>query len=117
MKISNIAFKPSASPPFVHQLKISIFLPSAVGAGAAAGATSATGAGGAAQAPNNTAPTTNPFNNLDTFIAILFAPASITIARGRDGAALNKNLAMFGALLYVYGVAFALGMWIGGTAK
>ena len=50
---------------------------------------------------------------LVSFIAIMFAPASITIARGRDGAALNKNLAMFGALLYVYGVAFALGMWFG----
>ena len=50
---------------------------------------------------------------LVSFIAIMFAPASITIARGRDGAALNKNLAMFGALLYVYGVAFALGMSIG----
>ena len=50
---------------------------------------------------------------LASFIAIVFVPASITIARGRDGAALNKNLAMFGVLLYVYGVAFALGMWIG----
>ena len=50
---------------------------------------------------------------LASFIAILFAPASITIGRGRDGAVLNQNLAMFGALLYVYGVAFALGMWFG----
>ena len=50
---------------------------------------------------------------LASFIAILFTPASITIARGRDGAALNKNLAIFGALLYIYGVAFALGMSIG----
>ena len=54
---------------------------------------------------------------LASFIAILFAPASITITRGRDGAVLNKNLAMFGALLYVYGVAFALGMWLGGGVK
>ena len=54
---------------------------------------------------------------LASFIAIVFAPASITIARGRDGAALNKNLAMFGALLYIYGVTFALGMWMGGTSK
>ena len=54
---------------------------------------------------------------LASFIAIVFAPASITIARGREGTALNKNLAMFGALLYMYGVAFALGMWMGGTAK
>ena len=54
---------------------------------------------------------------LASFIAIVFAPASITIARGRDGASLNKNLAMFGGLLYIYGVAFTLGMWMGGTAK
>jgi 1,4-dihydroxy-2-naphthoate polyprenyltransferase len=54
---------------------------------------------------------------LASFIAIVFAPASITIARGRDGATLNKNLAMFGVLLYIYGVAFALGMWIGGGVK
>ena len=54
---------------------------------------------------------------LASFIAIVFAPASITIARGRDGASLNKNLAMFGGLLYFYGVAFTLGMWMGGIAK
>jgi 1,4-dihydroxy-2-naphthoate octaprenyltransferase len=35
-------------------------------------------------------------------------PASIQI--GRDGAALNRNLAMFGATLYLYGIAFAAGM-------
>lgn len=37
-------------------------------------------------------------------------PASVAIARGRDGAALNRNLAMFGATLYLYGIAFAAGM-------
>ena len=50
---------------------------------------------------------------LASFIAFMFAPASITIARGRDGVALNKNLAMFGALLYVYGATFALAIWTG----
>jgi 1,4-dihydroxy-2-naphthoate octaprenyltransferase len=39
-------------------------------------------------------------------------PASFHIARGRDGAALNFNLAMFGVTLYLYGVAFAAGMAI-----
>ena len=37
-------------------------------------------------------------------------PASVQIARGRDGAALNTNLALFGATLYLYGIAFAVGM-------
>ena len=37
-------------------------------------------------------------------------PASVQIARGRDGAALNMNLALFGATLYLYGIAFAVGM-------
>jgi 1,4-dihydroxy-2-naphthoate octaprenyltransferase len=37
-------------------------------------------------------------------------PASVQIARGRDGAALNANLALFGATLYLYGIAFAAGM-------
>jgi hypothetical protein len=39
-------------------------------------------------------------------------PASFHIARGRDGAALNLNLAMFGVTLYLYGIAFAAGMAI-----
>jgi hypothetical protein len=66
----NISFKPSASPPFVHQLKISIFFPSATATGAAVGAAGSTAAGaaGAAQAPKSTAPTINPFTNLDVFI-------------------------------------------------
>ena len=46
---------------------------------------------------------------LATLICALI-PASIHIARGRDGAALNANLAMFGATLYLYGIAFAAGM-------
>lgn len=46
---------------------------------------------------------------LATLVCILI-PASVAIDRGRDGAALNANLAMFGATLYLYGVAFAAGM-------
>jgi 1,4-dihydroxy-2-naphthoate octaprenyltransferase len=37
-------------------------------------------------------------------------PASVQVARGRDGAALNANLALFGATLYLYGIAFTAGM-------
>ena len=43
-------------------------------------------------------------------IVCALVPASIEIARGRDGAALNRNLALFGATLYLYGAAFAIGM-------
>ena len=39
-----------------------------------------------------------------------FIPASIDIARGRDGAALNLNLAMFGVTLYIDGLVFAAGI-------
>lgn len=46
---------------------------------------------------------------LATLVCALI-PASIHIARGRDGAALNTNLAMFGVTLYLYGIAFAAGM-------
>jgi len=46
---------------------------------------------------------------LATLVCALI-PASIHIARGREGAALNLNLAMFGVTLYLYGIAFAAGM-------
>lgn len=46
---------------------------------------------------------------LATLVAIPL-DAARPIFRGRDGAELNRSLAMFGALLYVYGVAFAIGM-------
>ena len=46
---------------------------------------------------------------LATLVCALI-PASIHIARGRDGAALNGTLAGFGAMLYAYGVAFAAGI-------
>ena len=46
---------------------------------------------------------------LATIVCALI-PASIQIARGRDGAALNLNLALFGVTLYLYGAAFAAGM-------
>ena len=46
---------------------------------------------------------------LATLVCALI-PASIHIARGRDGAALNADLALFGATLYLYGIAFAAGM-------
>ena len=51
---------------------------------------------------------------LATLVALFATPATITILRGRDGAALNGNLAMFGALLYCYGAAFAVGSWFDG---
>jgi hypothetical protein len=38
------------------------------------------------------------------------------VLRGRDGAELNRTLAAFGIQLYLYGAAFALGMWLGGGA-
>jgi len=48
--------------------------------------------------------------SLASLAALLFLPASESIRRGRDGAALNANLAQFGALLAVYGVAFLCGV-------
>ncbi|MEI7878532.1 MAG: 1,4-dihydroxy-2-naphthoate octaprenyltransferase [Planctomycetota bacterium] len=51
-----------------------------------------------------------------SMLAILLAPISMSIILGRDGAALNKSLAGFGAMLYFYGVAFAVGVYLGGVA-
>ena len=47
------------------------------------------------------------------FRSLALAPASMAVLRGRDGAALNGTLAAFGALLYGYGIAFALGTALG----
>jgi 1,4-dihydroxy-2-naphthoate octaprenyltransferase len=49
-------------------------------------------------------------------LAAAFLPVTIAVLRGRDGAALNGTLAGFGALLYAYGVAFALGIRLGSDA-
>jgi 1,4-dihydroxy-2-naphthoate octaprenyltransferase len=46
-------------------------------------------------------------------LAAAFLPVTIAVLRGRDGAALNGTLAGFGALLYAYGIAFALGVRLG----
>lgn len=49
-------------------------------------------------------------------LSVAFAPASIAVLRGRDGADLNRTLAAFGIQLYLYGAAFVLGMLLGGGA-
>ncbi len=51
-----------------------------------------------------------------SMLAILLAPLSMSIVAGRDGAALNRNLVGFGALLMLYGVAFAIGVRVSGGA-
>ncbi|MBU3682535.1 MAG: 1,4-dihydroxy-2-naphthoate octaprenyltransferase [Phycisphaerales bacterium] len=43
-------------------------------------------------------------------VAAGFVPVSVAVLRGRDGTALNRTLAGFGAMLYAYGVAFAAGL-------
>jgi 1,4-dihydroxy-2-naphthoate octaprenyltransferase len=53
---------------------------------------------------------------LASALSLAFAPASVAVLRGRDGADLNRTLAAFGIQLYLYGAAFALGMWLGGGA-
>ncbi len=50
-------------------------------------------------------------------VAALGSFASIAIMRGRDGAALNQTLALFGAMLYGYGAAFALGLVLASGAS
>ena len=47
-------------------------------------------------------------------LAMLLMPLSMSIMRGRDGAALNRNLAGFGAMLYLYGIVFAIGTFVSG---
>jgi len=49
-----------------------------------------------------------------SLLALLLAPVSLTILTGRDGAALNRNLAGFGAMLYLYGAVFAAGVAVSG---
>ena len=52
-----------------------------------------------------------------SLLALLLAPVSLTILQGRDGAALNRNLAGFGAMLYLYGLVFAAGILVSGGAR
>lgn len=47
-------------------------------------------------------------------LALLLAPLSLAILNGRDGARLNKSLAGFGAMLYLYGIVFAIGVLVSG---
>lgn len=47
-------------------------------------------------------------------LALLLAPVSLSVLLGRDGANLNKSLAGFGALLYLYGIVFAVGVLMSG---
>lgn len=49
-----------------------------------------------------------------SLLALLLAPVSLSILAGRDGAALNRNLAGFGALLSLYGIVFAAGVLVSG---
>ena len=49
-------------------------------------------------------------------VAAAFLPASVAVLRGTDGAALNRVLAAFGVLLYLYGAAFFLGTQLWGSA-
>ena len=52
-----------------------------------------------------------------SMLALLLAPVSMSVMAGRDGAALNKSLAGFGAMLYLYGIAFAVGVLMSGGAR
>ena len=52
-----------------------------------------------------------------SLLAMLLAPVSLTVLMGRDGANLNKSLAGFGAMLYLYGVLFAAGVLVSGGAR
>lgn len=49
-----------------------------------------------------------------SLLALLLVPNSLSILHGRDGAALNRNLAGFGVMLYLYGIVFAAGIVVGG---
>lgn len=52
-----------------------------------------------------------------SLLAMLLAPVSLSILMGRDGPNLNKSLAGFGALLYLYGIVFAAGVIVSGGAR
>lgn len=52
-----------------------------------------------------------------SLLALLLAPLSLAILMGRDGANLNKSLAGFGAMLYLYGVVFAIGVFMSGGMR
>jgi hypothetical protein len=50
-------------------------------------------------------------------LALLLAPISLAVLMGRDGVALNRTLAGFGAMLYLYGVVFAIGVLVSGGVR
>jgi 1,4-dihydroxy-2-naphthoate octaprenyltransferase len=52
-----------------------------------------------------------------SLLAMLLAPISLAVLTGRDGAALNRTLAGFGAMLYLYGAVFAIGVLVSGGAR
>ena len=52
-----------------------------------------------------------------SLLALLLVPLSLAILMGRDGANLNKSLAGFGAMLYLYGVVFAIGVFMSGGMR
>ena len=54
---------------------------------------------------------------LASVVAAVFARASFSLWFERPTNSLNANLSMFGALLYLYGVAFAAGVWLGVVVK
>lgn len=52
-----------------------------------------------------------------SMLALLLVPISLAVLMGRDGAALNRTLAGFGAMLYLYGAVFAAGVVVSGGAR
>jgi hypothetical protein len=52
-----------------------------------------------------------------SMLALLLAPISLAVLMGRDGVALNRTLAGFGAMLYLYGVVFATGVLVSGGVR
>lgn len=52
-----------------------------------------------------------------SMLALLLAPISLAVLMGRDGVALNRTLAGFGAMLYLYGVVFAIGVLVSGGVR
>lgn len=52
-----------------------------------------------------------------SMLALLLVPVSLAVLMGRDGAALNRTLGGFGAMLYLYGIVFAIGVLVSGGAR
>lgn len=52
-----------------------------------------------------------------SMLALLLVPISLAVLMGRDGAALNRTLAGFGAMLYLYGAVFAAGVVVSGGTR